>query len=233
MKTLLTVILTLTLASLVYAHCGTCAAKKKPACDSKGTALFDGKTLKGWSVKSGTATYVIDDGAILGTTAKGSPNSFLTTDKQFADFELTFDVLLHDSQLNSGVQIRSTLKGDKHGGRLNGPQVEIEASPGQSGFIYGEALGTGWLSPEPKSKDKNVNQTSHFKNNQWNHYRILAVGPRIQTWINGQKIADLTNEAVHKTHPKGHLGLQVHGIGKKAGPFKVRWKNIVIKEIKK
>ena len=44
-------------------------------------------------------------------------------------------------------------------------------------------------------------------------------------------VEDLTDEEIYKTHPKGHLGLQVHGIGKKAGPFDVSWKNIKIKEL--
>ena len=38
-------------------------------------SIFDGKTLNGWSQKNGTAFYVVKDGAILGTTKEGSPNS--------------------------------------------------------------------------------------------------------------------------------------------------------------
>ena len=210
-----------------------CAVAAFGADDAAGwRSLFDGKTIEGWEVKSGIATYRVEDGAIVGKTEEGSPNSFLCTKEQFADFELTFEVLLDNNELNSGVQIRSQLKGELHGGRVNGPQVEIEASPGQSGFIYGEAAG-GWLSKEPESKDPKVSTHSHFKNGEWNKYRILAVGPRIQVWINDQAVADLTtDEKFHQTYAKGILGLQVHGIGKKAGPFQVRWRNIKIREIK-
>ncbi|HOD82296.1 MAG TPA: DUF1080 domain-containing protein [Phycisphaerae bacterium] len=193
-------------------------------------SLFDGKTLKGWSVKSGTATYKVDEGSILGTTTPGSPNTFLVTDETFRDFELTFEVKLDSPQLNSGVQIRSKLKGDKFGGRVYGPQVEIENGPGQSGYIYGEAAG-GWQSPEPKSKDPKVNRHDYFKNGQWNQYRVLAVGRKIQTWINGQAVADLTyDEKLYNDNPEGVIGLQVHGVGDK-GPFSVRWKNIYIKPV--
>src|SRR5688572_13775876 len=73
-----------------------------------GVSLFDGKTLKGWIQKNGTATYVIKDGTVLGTTAEGSPNSFLCTEKEYGNFDLTFEVLLNNNELNSGVQIRST-----------------------------------------------------------------------------------------------------------------------------
>ena len=128
------------------------------------------------------------------------------------------------------MQIRSKLKEAPHGGRVYGPQVEIESGPGQAGFIYGEAAG-GWQSPEPKSKDPKVNKHDHFKADQWNHYRIKAVGRKIETWINDNKIADLTyDEKRYADNSEGILGLQVHGVGAR-GPYSVRWKNIYIKEI--
>ena len=73
--------------------------------------LFNGKDLAGFTQRNGTATYEVVDGTILGTTVKGSPNSFLCTDKKYGDFELTFEVKCH-SRLNSGVQIRSKTKND-------------------------------------------------------------------------------------------------------------------------
>jgi hypothetical protein len=195
------------------------------------TRIFDGKTLEGWTQKNGKATYRVEEGAILGTTAKGSPNSFLCSDKDYGDFELRFDVKLFDNPLNSGVQIRSQTKPSKNPkifGRVNGPQVEIEASGSrgaESGYVYGEACG-GWMTPGAKRKPH-----KHFKDGVWNSYRIVAKGARIQTWINGQPIGDLTDEAKLKSHPKGFIGLQVHGVGN-GGPFQVAWRNIRIKELK-
>ena len=49
--------------------------------------MFDGKTLNGWTQKNGTATYRVEEGAIIGKTAKGSPNSFLCSDKEYGNFE--------------------------------------------------------------------------------------------------------------------------------------------------
>src|SRR5690606_16657971 len=86
--------------------------------------LFTGENLDGWTQRNGTATYRIEDDAIVGKTAEGSPNSFLCTDNTYGDFELTFEVKL-DPGLNSGVQIRSQSQGDTPEGRVNGPQVEI------------------------------------------------------------------------------------------------------------
>ncbi len=219
-------------------------------------SLFDGKTIgTEWEIKSGFATYRVEDGAIVGKTAEGSGNTFLCTKKEFGDFELEFEVKV-DDELNSGVQIRSKLKevddkGKKvgYGGRVYGPQVELESSPGQAAWIYGEATGLGWLSSEPSipagtwmiKPDGGVSVLSegiafvgahdYMKNNAWNKIRVVAKGPQIQTWVNGNMVADLTHEEIYKEHNKGVIGLQVHGIKKGTGPFEVRWRNLQIKEL--
>ena len=91
-------------------------------------SLFDGKTLNGWSIHSGFAKYQVEDGAIVGTTVKASPNSFLCTDREYGDFILEFEVIL-DPKLNSGVQIRSKIaKAEKafvFSGRDGKPQKRI------------------------------------------------------------------------------------------------------------
>ncbi len=61
---------------------------------------------------------------------------------------------------------------------------------------------------------------------------LLVKGARIQTWINGEAIEDLTDEAIYKTHSKGFIGLQVHGIKKGTGPYEVAWRNLKIRELK-
>ncbi len=189
--------------------------------------LFDGKTLKGWSQRNGLATYRVQDGTIVGRTAINSPNSFLCTEKLYGDFELRFEVKVDDG-LNSGVQIRSQSKGNTPEGRVNGPQVEIESSGAngaESGYVYGEATGRGWLTPEERLKPH-----KHLKDGQWNQFRIVANGPRIQTWINGAQVEDLTDAKIYETHPKGFIGLQVHGVGDR-GPFEVAWRNIRLREM--
>lgn len=200
-------------------------------------SLFDGKTLAGWAQKNGTAAYRAEDGTIVGKTAEGSPNSFLCTEQEYGDFELEFEVKVHDS-LNSGVQIRSKQKtagsagadAKAPEGRVFGPQVEIAAAGEKgslSGYMYGESTGRGWLTPKER-----VVPHAHFKNGEWNAYRVVAKGARIQTWINGRAIDDLTDEASYQTHPKGFIGLQVHGIQKGTGPYEVAWRNLRIRELK-
>ena len=188
-------------------------------------SLFDGKTLTGWEQKNGTATYRVEDGVIVGKTSEGSPNSFLCSAKEYGDFELKFEVKV-DDELNSGVQIRSASKPDFNNGRVHGPQVEI-ATDGTAGFIYGEALGTGWLSDKAGMND--AAKKAAFKNGEWNKYHVKASGKSIKTWINDVPVADLVDEKSNM--PKGFIALQVHGIKKGAGPYEVRWRNLQLKDL--
>ena len=193
----------------------------------KSTPIFDGKTLKGWPQRNGTATYRVENNAIVGKTKAGSPNSFLCTDKLYGNFDLKFEVKV-DNGLNSGVQIRSQTK-DGPKGRVNGPQVEIEMSGkngAESGYIYGEAAG-GWMTPADKRKPH-----KHFKDGEWNAYRVVAKDAHIQVWINGVQISDLVDKEKLKSHPKGFIGLQVHSIRRGSGPFEVSWRNLGIIELK-
>ena len=169
-------------------------------------SLFNGKTLDGWTQRNGIATYRVEDGTIIGRTAKSSPNSFLCSNKAYCDFELQFDVHV-DPDLNSGVQIRSRSSKDYSNERVHGPQVEIMRAPGASGYIYGEATGRGWLSAK-----RDVNDAA--KNDDWNTFRVLAVGPRIQTWINGKQVADVADDEAYAKYPSGVIALQVHGVKK-------------------
>lgn len=188
--------------------------------------LFDGKTLTGWVQRNGTAKFSVEDGAIVGRNTEGSPNSFLCTESEHGDFELEFEVRVHP-RLNSGVQIRSKAKGGN--GRVHGPQVEIEASGdkgAEAGYVYGEATGRGWLTPKERLKPHKA-----FRDEEWNQFRVVAKGPRIQTWINGRAIEDLSDEAICQAYPRGFIGLQVHGIPRGQGPYDVAWRNIRIRAL--
>jgi hypothetical protein len=104
--------------------------------------------------------------------------------------------------------------------------VEIAVN-GTAGYIYGEALKTGWLS-EDRSDPK---AAAAFKKGEWNKYRVLAVGKSIKTWVNDVPVADLMDEKSNMCC--GFIGLQVHGIKKGTGPYEVSWRNISIKDMSK
>ena len=198
--------------------------------DDKGwTALFDGKTLDGWKVRGGVATYKVEDGAIVGTTVEGSPNTFLCKG-DFADFALELEVKC-DPRLNSGVQVRSHVyekddpdaKNRERAGVVYGPQCEIaRKETGTACRFYDEGRRGKWLD-EIKDEAK-----AAFDDEGWNRYRIVVQGTRYRSWINGVAASDFTDDV----DARGFIGLQVHGIAKGEGPYQVRWRNVRIRELK-
>lgn len=197
------------------------AAEKAEQGKGAWISLFDGKTLEGWEQVNGTAKYEVEDGTIKGTTAEGSPNSFLCTKKHYSDFVLEFEVLV-DDRLNSGVQIRSNSMQDYQNGRVHGYQAEIAAG-GFSGFIYDEARRGQWIDEANCDREASTNA---FKKGEWNKYIILCVGNNIFTWINGVNVAHIS-DGMTKT---GFIGLQVHAF-QGDSPASVKWRNIRIREL--
>ncbi len=194
--------------------------------------LFDGQTLNGWKQRGGKALYKIEDGAVLGLTVKNTPNSFLCTEKNYADFILEFEFKV-DPKLNSGVQIRSecfdqakTLQnGGKEikipAGRVHGYQIEIDPSArAWTAGIYDEGR-RGWLN----DLKNNPTAGQAFKQDEWNKIRVEAKGDSIKTWINGVPAADL-KDGLTRT---GFIALQVHGNKEDNRP--IRWRNIRIQEL--
>lgn len=188
--------------------------------DAPWVALFDGETLDGWTQKGGEALYEVRGNTIVGKTVHNTPNSFLTTNTRYDDFILELEYKV-DPSMNSGIQIRSNSFPYYREGRVHGYQVEIDPSDrAWSGGIYDEAR-RGWLYP----LDGKPEAQQAFKQNEWNHYRIEAIGDTIKTWVNDVPVAYLIDE---KT-ADGFIALQVHSIGdnQEAGT-EIRWRNIRI-----
>lgn len=183
--------------------------------------LFNGQNLDGWTQLGGKADYRVEDGAIVGTAVPNTPNSFLTTQENYGDFILEFEVYM-DTQLNSGVQIRSHSNQSYRNGRVHGYQVELDPSErAWSGGIYDEAR-RGWLYPITG----NEKASSAFKNAQWNSVRVEAIGSTIRTWINGVHCARLADDLT----AEGFIGLQVHSIGDESmAGAEIKWKNLRIR----
>lgn len=182
-------------------------------------ALSLEESLDGWSIKGGEANYEVRDGAIVGSTVHNTPNTFLTTNRMFGDFILELDFKV-DPSMNSGIQIRSKSHDLYRDGRVHGYQVEIDPSErAWSGGIFDEAR-RGWLFP---LTDNPAQQA--FKQNEWNTYRIEAIGDTIKTWVNDVPAAHLIDD---KT-ANGFIALQVHSINKDAEEgTEIMWKNIKI-----
>ncbi len=183
--------------------------------------LINNNSLEGWNIKGGEAKYIVEDGVVIGTTAANTPNTFLTTNEMYGDFIFEIDFKV-DSTMNSGIQIRSNSVPYYREGMVHGYQVEIDPSKRSwSGGIYDEKR-RKWL----HTLENNQEAQKAFKQNEWNHYRVEAIGDTIKTWINSVPASYLIDD---KT-ASGFFGLQVHSIGKNKDKLgkQVMWKNAKI-----
>jgi hypothetical protein len=182
--------------------------------------LFNGKNLDNWEVMNGSAEFKIEGEEIVGTSAMNTPNSFLATKDTYGDFILEYEAKMNDG-LNSGVQIRSLSTPDYKDGRVHGYQVELDATPrAWSGGIYDEAR-RGWL----YNLEYNPSAKSAYRNEDWNKFRVEAIGNHMRVWLNGIQTTDLIDDMT----AAGFIALQVHSINDKSKQGKtVRFRNIRI-----
>jgi len=185
-----------------------------------------------WKVENGE---IVNDGGGL----------YLTTDKDYGDFELRVDYkALPDG--DSGIYLRGI------------PQVQIwDATKGDPGGI-GQDKGSGGLWNNSKGapgKDPLKRMDKPF--GEWNRFVIRMIGERVTVIFNGEKVVDnavLENFFANKkagyvayakpgsaadgqkeqslpngfmrdpAFPKGPIQLQTHG-------SEVRWRNVFIREV--
>jgi hypothetical protein len=207
-------------ASLIL---GAALAAMAPAAGAQSgwRPLFDGRTLDGWYQCNGTATFTVEDGAIVGRTVLGSPNSFLCAKEKFGDFILQYEAKI-ESEMNSGVQVRSIADPAVKGGRVHGTQVEIDPSDrAWTGGIYDESR-RGWL----HTLEGQDAARKAIRKGEWNKFRVEAIGTSIRTWLNGVECANILDDLT----PNGIIALQVHSIGNDVSRVgqTIRFRNIRI-----
>jgi len=167
------------------------------------SGFFNGRDLTGWV--GDPSLWKVEDGEIVGKTPGLAKNAFLRSEISASDFRLTFQVKLVDNAGNSGVQFRSVPLPD---GEMKGDQADIGL--GWWGKLY-EENGRGLL--WPKSGE------AHVRPGEWNTYEVVAIGPLVQTRINGQPCVDL-NDPAGARH--GVFAFQLHS----GGATEVRFKDV-------
>ncbi|MFY0690022.1 MAG: DUF1080 domain-containing protein [Cyclobacteriaceae bacterium] len=174
--------------------------------------LFNGENLDGWTIY-GTEKWYVNDGLLICESGPDKGYGYLGTVDTFSDFELTVE-FKQEADGNSGVFFRSSIEGTK----ITGWQAEVAPPGSNTGGIY-ESYGRGWLIKPDAEKDK------HLDYGNWNTMKIRAEGDQVTTWLNGQKMIEITDEKIGQA--SGSIALQIHD----GGGIKVYWKNIVIKQL--
>jgi hypothetical protein len=167
--------------------------------------FFTGKDLTGWV--GDEQLWSVADGEIVGRSKGLDHNEFLFSDMAAEDFSLTFEVKLFkdNGQGNSGVQFRSEALDS---GEAKGYQADVGV--GWWGKLYEESdRGLLWDKPGDE----------HVKTGDWNKYKIVARGSRVQTWLNGKPCVDLEDPEGKR---RGVFALQIHS----GGPMEVRFRKL-------
>ena len=179
---------------------------------NKSYQLFDGETLDGW-INYGTELWYVKDGLLICESGPDEAYGYLGTEMVYKDFELSLE-FKQEANGNSGVFVRSSIEGTK----ITGWQAEVAPPGNNTGGIY-ESYGRGWLIKPDPALDK------HLKMGEWNKMRILMKGDVLQTYLNGQKMIELSDEKIGAA--EGQIALQIHD----GGGIKVNWRNIHITEL--
>ncbi len=202
----------------------------------KGREIFNGKDLTGW--KGNTSLWSVENGTITGRTTAENPlkqNTFLVWEGEVADFELELDYRIEKG--NSGIQYRSKLI-DAEKFVVGGYQADIDATLKYAGINYEEKgrgiiaeRGTrstigedGKISKESIAKDEELKAV--IKNEDWNHYRVVAKGNKFSHYINDTLMSETIDNQPSKRSDKGILALQIH-VGP---PMVVQFKNLRLKQ---
>ena len=203
--------------------------------------LFDGKSLKGWRArphfdprkeaaftdeergqKQDEWTKILEEHWTVdsenGEIVSDGHGVFLTTEKEYGDFEFHVDWKMLQPNGDSGIYVRGC------------PQIQIWDPNNKEAHKHGSDKGSGALWNNGKDHpgkwplvlaDKPVGE--------WNTFRIRMIGSRVWVWFNDQLTVDgaVMDNFFDRSSPmfaSGVIQLQTHG-------SETRFRNLRVREI--
>lgn len=200
--------------------------------------LFDGTSTEGWRSYNGESFpekgWEVRDG-MLTVLSEGGGGDIITTE-QYGDFVLKLEWKVQKAG-NSGIFYRA-MEQPTQPIYWSAPEMQVldnehhpDATAGESGNHQAGSL-YDLIPAEPQ------NANPH---GEWNSVKIVAHGPHIEHWQNGEKVLEyelwspewyeMIRDSKFECHPEfgdartGYIGLQDHG-------DTVNFRNIKIKELK-
>jgi Domain of Unknown Function (DUF1080) len=192
--------------------------------------------------KGNRERWSVEDNTIVGRNTAENPlpeHTYLIFNPgEFSDFELTLQFKIEGEGGNSGVQYRSKVVNEEKF-KVAGYQADIDFNNKFAGIVY-EQDGRGivalrgesvTLDADGEKIRKKFGDATKLGNGihagQWNEYRIVANGNRLEHYINNALTAQVTDDQTDKAATSGIIALQLH----KGPPMTVRFKNIVVRKL--
>jgi hypothetical protein len=186
--------------------------------DDREVALFNGKDLSGWRKVCPDQSANLDETFTVDTAGKhivvsGKPRSYLLTEKEYGNYELTLEWRWAGKPErgvpNSGILLHAS------GPDKNWPKsVEAQLASGHAGDIFlidGFKLAVDKSRQDPRvtrrfariGKDEQIEKPF----GEWNTYVITCKGDTIRLSVNGKEV----NVGEGSELLKGKIGLQCEG----------------------
>jgi len=143
--------------------------------------LFDGRSFEGWTTKTGkpvSAGWEVRDDSLHRHGAGGD----IVTTAEWADFELEFEWKVA-AGANSGVKYR--VGEYAPAGRDIGPEYQVLDDAGHANGKNPKTSAGSLYDLIPASAAKKPRPVG-----EWNQSRIVARGPHLEHWLNGEKIME-------------------------------------------
>lgn len=209
------------------------------AWSSEPHSIFDGKSLTGW--EGDLQYWRVEDGCVVGEIAPGTTlgkNTWLVwRGGRLADFDLQLQFRISGlPAANSGIQIRCQVDNVDH---VSGYQADLDMGSTWLGRIYdehGRALLVErgcrvHLKPDGTRRSEAFAPLHQYpvlvREHEWNDYRIVAIGERIDVYVNGTLFSSLWDQQLPDRDLEGELALQLH-----AGPeTRIEFKQIRLEDL--
>lgn len=184
------------------------------AVEDQYTPLFDGRTLRGWSIVDGpeSAFYVEDNTIVIGPGANFP--TWLRSDRRYENYDLRLEFFIK-GWANSGVYIHAP-----EYGRPTWTGMKINLFQKQDSPPLAESIGAIFpVVPPLKVNVKNKGE--------WNTMRVFSDWPALRVWINEELVQDLDVSR----HPALKHRLRSGYIGIESLSYPLRFRNLRIREL--
>lgn len=216
-------------------------------------SIFNGENLDGWD--GDPNHWRVEDGTLVGEVTEENPlksNTFLIWQGgELADFELKGEFKISEAG-NSGINYRSDLFTEVPYA-MRGYQADIDGRNAYTGQNYEERKRTtlayrgqattirprdgelrdnvernAWLGLEVTESLGDIDSLKTLINAEdWNTFHLVIQGNRLQHYINGVLMSEVTDEDTVNRKMEGLLGIQAHT----GPPMKVQYRDLQLKKL--